>query len=60
LFEEFKKAIPQLTVSKALRLEQENKLKDEKIKKLESDKDKRMANLEEVVTELAERLDSKL
>jgi len=59
LFEEFKKAIPQLTVSKALRLEQENKLKDEKIKKLESDKDKRMANLEQLVSELANRLESK-
>ena len=46
LFNEFKKAIPELTVSKALRLEQENKLKDEKIKKLETDKDRRIDELE--------------
>jgi len=59
LFAEFKKAIPELTISEALRLEEQNKLKDEKIKKLESDKDRRMANLEELVSELATRLDAK-
>jgi len=47
LFNEFKKAIPELTVSKALRLEQENKLKAEKIKKLETDKDRRIDKLED-------------
>lgn len=60
LFNEFKKAIPELTISEALRLKEQNKLKDEKIKTLESDKDRRMANLEQLVSELANRLDSKL
>ena len=63
LFNEFKKAIPELTVSKALRLEQENKLKDEKIKKLETDKDRRIDELEKKfdnVTRLLERVDSKV
>jgi len=46
LFNEFKKAIPKLTISEALQLKEQNKLKDEKIKTLESDKDKRIWNLE--------------
>ena len=62
LFNEFKKAIPELTVSKALRLEQENKLKDEKIKKLETDKDRRIDELEKNIAgvrRLLEQADSK-
>jgi len=60
LFNEFKKAIPELTISEALRLKEQNKLKDEKIKTLESDKDGRITNLEVMISELSKRLDSKI
>jgi len=51
LFNEFKKAIPELTISEALRLKEQNKLKDEKIKTLESDRN-RIAELEDKVKSL--------
>jgi len=46
LFEEFKKAIPELTIDESIRLKEQSKLKDERIKKLESDKDRRIDELE--------------
>jgi len=60
LFLEFKKVIPKLTVDNSVRLQEENRFKEEQIKKLESEKDIRMANLENVVEALTKRLDSKL
>ncbi len=48
-FNEFKKAIPKLTISEALQLKEQNKLKDEKIKKLETDKDRRIDKLEKSI-----------
>ena len=59
LFNEFKKAIPELTISEALRLKEQNKLKDEKIKTLESDKDGRIDSLEIMIHALAKRLEAK-
>jgi len=46
LFDEYTKVIVELSVSEEIRLTIQNKLKDKKIKKLESDKDKRIADLE--------------
>jgi integrase/recombinase XerD len=46
LFNEFKKIIPDLTIDDSESLRLQNKIKDAKIEKLESDKDKRIANLE--------------
>ena len=63
MFAEFKKAIPELTISEALQLKEQNKLKDEKIKKLETDKDRRIDELEKKfdnVERLLERADSKV
>jgi len=63
LFNEFKKAIPKLTISEALQLKEQNKLKDEKIKKLETDKDRRIDELEKnfaSVRRLLEQADSKV
>jgi len=45
LFNEFKKAIPELIIGEEFRLKLENELKDKKIQELESDK-KRIAELE--------------
>ena len=45
-FKEFEKAIPELTVDEAERLKLQNKLKDETIKKMESEKDTRISELE--------------
>ena len=59
-FNEFKKAIPELIIDDSIRLEEQNRFKEERIKKLESEKDIRMSNLENVVSELTKRLDSKL
>jgi len=50
---------PKLIIDERVRLREENRIKENKIKELESDKDRRMVNLEEVVTELAKRLDAK-
>jgi integrase/recombinase XerD len=58
-FKEFKKAIPELTIDESIRLRQSNKIKDQRIVSLESDKEKRMTNLEQMVSELAKRLDTK-
>jgi len=56
LFNEFKKAIPELTVSKELRLKLENELKDKKIQELESDK-KRIGELERNMANIREHLE---
>jgi len=48
-FENFKKAIPDLTVSEVLRLEEQNKRKDDRIQKLETDKDRRIDKLEKSI-----------
>ena len=59
LFKEFKKAIPELTVGEELRLKLENKRKQKKIDEIESDKDKRIFNLEaqmENINELLKRV----
>ncbi len=60
MFEEYVKVIPELSIDEAVRLKIQNELQERKIIELESDKDKRMATLEQVVTELAKRLDTKL
>jgi len=45
-FKEFRKAIPELSIDESVRLEEKIKHRDEQIEKLESDKDKRIAELE--------------
>jgi len=49
LFEEFKKAIPLLTISDETRVKIENKIKEEKIKKMESEKDTLIYRLEKEI-----------
>jgi len=60
LYQNFKKAIPSLVIDNSIRLQEENKLKEQEIKKLGVEKDERISSLEYVVSELAKRLDSKL
>ncbi len=60
LFKEFKKAVPKLTIDESLIQKEQLKQKEQEIEKLESDKDKRITNLEYYVAELAKRLDSKI
>lgn len=59
LFDEYQKAIPQLIIDEKYRLEEEIKIKNNLISKLESDKDRRIDCLEMTINELAKRLDSK-
>jgi len=59
-FNEFRKAIPELSIDDAIRLEEEIKNKDDQIHDLETDKDRRLSNLEVMISELAKRLDSKI
>ena len=59
LFEEYKKAVPDLVIDDSIRLREENRIKEQKIKELESDKDKRIDSLEHHLAELAKRLDAK-
>ena len=59
LAEEYLNAVPNLTIDDSTRLRESNKLKDKKIKALESDKDTRITDLENIVNNLAKRLDSK-
>lgn len=49
-----------LIIDSSVRLREENKLKEQKIKEMQIEKDVRVSKLEDVVTELARRLDSKL
>lgn len=58
-FREFRKIITELSIDDAIRLEEEIKRKDEKIQELETDKDKRIDNLEMMIYDLAKRLDTK-
>ena len=60
LIEEYLDVIPNLTIDDNVRLLEENKRKDKKIQELESDKDKRIANLEQNLKELAKRFNSKI
>jgi len=60
LYQNFKKAITSLVIDDSIRLREESKIKEQKIKELESDKDTRITNLEHHLAELAKRLDSKL
>jgi len=59
-FKEFHKAITELSVDDAIKLEEEIKSRDERIHKLESDQDRKIMNLEFIVAELSKRLESKL
>ncbi len=58
-FSEFRKAIPELSIDDSIRLEEEIKNKDDQIKELETDKDRRITNLEMMVSEIAKRLEAK-
>jgi len=59
MFEEYKKAIPELTIDESIRLEEKIKHRDEQIHNLETDKDRRITNLEVMISELSKRLDTK-
>jgi len=66
LFEEFRKIIPELTIDDSERLKEQNKIKDQTIKKMESEKDyvikeygERLSNAEKIIKHLSDRLDSK-
>ena len=59
LFEEYKKAVPDLVIDDSIRLQEENKIQSQKIKELESDK-QRITHLEAHLLELTKRFDSKL
>ena len=51
---------PKLIIDSSVRLREENKLKEQKIKEMQIEKDVRVTNLENVVAELSKRLESKL
>jgi len=53
LFEEFSKAIPALTVDRKIRLEEQLNLKDAKYKRQETEKDKRIKDLETLTLNLS-------
>ena len=59
LAEEYLNAVPNLTIDDSARLRESNHLKDKKIKLLESEKDTRITDLENIVNSLAKRLDAK-
>jgi len=56
LFDEFRKTIPELIIEESQRLKIENELKDKKIEQLESDKDRRISNLESKIENINELL----
>jgi len=60
LFDEYQKTIPELIIDDKFRLQEEIKNKNAKIDELESDQDRKIMNLEFVVSELSKRLNSKL
>ena len=60
LFDEYQKVIPELIIDDTFRLKEEIKNKNTKIDELESDQDRKIMNLEFVVSELSKRLNSKL
>lgn len=57
MFEEFKLHIPNLTVDDSERLKLQNAIKDETIKKMESEKDIRITNLENKLSVIEKLLD---
>ena len=59
-FREFHKAITELSIDDAVRLEEEIKARDTRIQELETDQDKKIMNLEFTVAELCKRLETKL
>ena len=59
LAEEYLNVVPNLTIDDATRLRESNQLKDKKIKTLESEKDTRITDLENIVNTLAKRINSK-
>ena len=58
-FKEFRKSIPELSIDDSIRLEEEIKNKDDQIHDLETDKDRRISNLEMMISEIAKRLEAK-
>ena len=57
IFEEYKKSIPELTIDDSIRLQEENKIKETQIKKLETDKDERISNLEKKLNQVSDLLE---
>ncbi|RNJ78271.1 MAG: site-specific integrase [Nitrosopumilus sp. H8] len=53
LAEEYLNAVPNLTIDDAVRLRESNRRKDERIRKLEDEKDTRISDLEEMVRQMA-------
>jgi len=61
LYQNFKKAITSLVIDDSIRLQEESKIKEQKINELQSDKDRRISNLEskmEQITSLLEQAKS--
>jgi len=56
LFVEFKKVIPELTIDESERLRLQNRIKDEKIKKTESEKNARISSLEKKMSTIEKLL----
>ena len=56
---EFRKSIPELSIDDSIRLEEEIKNKDDQIHDLETDKDRRITNLEMMISEIGKRLEDK-
>jgi len=59
LFDEYQKAIPELIIDEKYRLEKELEIKNKRISEIESDKDRRIDNLEMMIYDLAKRLETK-
>ncbi len=57
LFSEFRKAIPKLIIDEAYRLRLQNEIKDQKIKDLELDKDRRIYDLEKKIDNIEKLLE---
>ena len=60
LYQNFKKAITSLVIDDSIRLQEESKLKEQKIKELESEKDKRISELELEMASVRELLKLKI
>jgi len=58
-FSEFRKAISELSIDDSIRYEEKIKNKDDQIHDLETDKDRRITNLEMMISEIAKRLEAK-
>jgi len=57
LYQNFKKAIPSIVIDEAIRLREANRIKEEKIKELKSEKDKRISSLEEKMEQVTKLLE---